>query len=139
MAEDARLAALEQFYAAYNAHDVAAAVALYAADGAHEEAATGQARTGAEALAQGLSGFFAMLAEARFERRDTVLAGPHAAVGYRMTGRMARDLGPLACKGRAIEIIGLHLFEFAEGKIRRTRDFWDPDAFKRQIAAETRA
>lgn len=126
---------IDAFYRAYNAHDAAAAVALYAPEGSHAEAASGQSRQGANALEKGLRGFFGMLKDLRFEERERIRAGGSMLVTYVMHGVMARDLGPMRARGQAIALPGAHLFEIADGRILRTVDYWDPAEFKRQVAA----
>ncbi|MEI4473838.1 nuclear transport factor 2 family protein [Frigidibacter sp. MR17.24] len=123
------------FYRAYNSGDAAAAVALYAGDGAHVEAASGQSRTGAAALQKGLAGFLGMFDGLRFDTQPPVRAGSKAVVTYVMHGTVNRDLGPLPARGKAVALRGVHLFEIEDGAIRRTTDFWDMDDFRAQVAA----
>ncbi|MDP3339275.1 nuclear transport factor 2 family protein [Frigidibacter sp.] len=126
---------IDDFYRAYNTGQAEAAVALYAEDGAHVEAASGQARQGHEALLKGLRGFLGMLDGLRFETSRPVRAGAKVVVPYVMHGVMTRDLGPMQARGQKIALHGVHLFEIAEGRIVQTTDFWDMDDFKAQVAA----
>ncbi|MEI4487890.1 nuclear transport factor 2 family protein [Frigidibacter sp. MR17.14] len=132
MEQDALIAA---FYRAYNAGDAGAAVALYAGDGTHVEAASGKARSGPEALRAGLEGFLAMFRDLRFETERPVRAGSQVVVTYLMTGTLVRDLGPLKAAGRRVALRGVHLFEIEAGRIRRSTDFWDFDELRAQVAA----
>lgn len=126
---------IDAFYAAYNAGDAEAAVALYAEDGAHVEAASGRARSGHEALLAGLRGFLGMLDGLTFETGRRIRAGDKVLVPYVMHGRMTRDLGPMTARGQKIALHGAHLFEFSGAEIRCTTDFWDFEEFRAQAGA----
>ncbi|MBB3772586.1 steroid delta-isomerase-like uncharacterized protein [Angulomicrobium tetraedrale] len=128
---------VEAFYAAYNGHDAAAAAALYAGDGWHEEAHNGMRREGRAALQAGLDRFFGFLAQAHWQVRERIDAGTQVAVVYTLTGALAVDIKGQPTRGRPIELKGVHLFDIADGAIRGTRDYWDPAAFQRQIAEMT--
>ncbi|MBS7543101.1 nuclear transport factor 2 family protein [Ancylobacter oerskovii] len=126
---------VDAFYAAYNLHDAAAAAALYREDGWHEEAHNGARRQGREALAAGLDRFFGFLAEAHWQPRERIDAGPNVAVVYTLTGTLAVDLKGKPTRGLPITLGGVHVFELADGAVAGTRDYWDPAAFQRQIEA----
>lgn len=126
------------FYAAYNGGDAAAAAALYAEDGWHEEAHNGARRQGRDALRTGLDGFFGFIAGAQWHPRERIDAGPQVAlVFYTLTGTLGVDIKGRPTRGRPIALKGVHLFELEDGQIRGTRDYWDPAAFQRQIAEMT--
>jgi len=127
-------AVVDRFYAAYNGHDVEAAVALYLEDGWHEEANAGRRRAGREAVAAGLAGFFRMMPDAAWQERERIRAGGSVAVVYTMSGHFSADVGPFKATGQAVELAGLHVIELDGDRIRGTRDFWDMAAFVRQIA-----
>jgi steroid delta-isomerase-like uncharacterized protein len=126
---------LEAFYAAYNAHDAAAAAALYTKDGRHDEIAMGKSRSGTAALQDGLEGFFRMLPDVSWSPKEVIRSGDWLAVTYRMTGtftpRAKQDQSIPQPKRVAID--GLHLLNVADGKIKATRDYWDKDVFLAQI------
>ncbi|MDQ0511836.1 nuclear transport factor 2 family protein [Ancylobacter amanitiformis] len=128
---------VEAFYAAYNGHDAAAAAALYAGDGWHEEAHDGTRRQGREALQTGLDRFFGFVTQAHWQPRERIDAGAHVAVVYTLTGTLGVDIKGLPTRGRPITLKGVHLFDLADGVLRGTRDYWDPAAFQRQIAEMT--
>ena len=123
---------IDAFYAAYNEGEAEAAIALYAEEAAHVEAASGRERRGRAALLSGLQGFLGLLDDLRFETGRRVHAGDKVVVPYVMQGRMTRDLGSMTARGQPIALHGVHLFEFSEGHIQRTTDFWNFDEFRAQ-------
>ncbi|MGG7566847.1 nuclear transport factor 2 family protein [Rhodovulum sp. DZ06] len=128
-------ALLDACYDACNRHDAAAAAALYAEDGRHEEAGSGHGRAGRAALEAGMAQFFGMLEDLRFERGEPILCGAEAVQPYVLRGRLARDLGPLKGRGQQIALPGTHLFRFAGGAIASTRDYWSFETFRAQAEA----
>lgn len=132
MTEDPLVAAL---YAAYNAHDAAAAAALYAPDGRHDEIAMGQSRSGQTALAEGLAGFFRMLPDVTWEPEAPIRSADWRAVRYRMRGTFTPRPRPEApCPApRTVVIEGMHLLLIRDGAIRISQDYWDKDVFLAQI------
>ncbi|SFJ14456.1 conserved hypothetical protein, steroid delta-isomerase-related/conserved hypothetical protein [Celeribacter neptunius] len=126
---------LEAFYAAYNAHDAAAAAALYAEDGRHDEIAMGKSRCGTAALQDGLEGFFRMLPDVVWSPKEVIRSGDWLAVNYRMTGTFTPrpKENQSAQLSKQVAIDGLHLLKVADGKIETTQDYWDKDVFLAQI------
>lgn len=125
-------ALIDRFYAAYDGRDAEAAVALYHADGWHDEVAMGKRREGREALAEGLRGFWRMLPDVAWDRRGYVRAADSVAVPYHMTGTFTPK-GEGAAP-RPIALDGLHLFEIRDGLLAGTRDMWDLDLFRAQMS-----
>ncbi|SON53779.1 Limonene-1,2-epoxide hydrolase [Hartmannibacter diazotrophicus] len=127
---------VDAFYRAYNAQDAAAATALYAQDGWHQEGDSGPRRDGQAALQQGLERFFVMLPDAHWLVRETVTCGGTVAVVYTLTGRLGIDIGGSPTRGKPIELAGIHMFQLGENSIAGTRDYWDIREFQRQIKGE---
>lgn len=128
-------ATIDAFYAAYNRHDWPAAVALYAPEGQHYEAAMGKTRTGAEALLAGLRGFGGMLPDVHWAETDRIVSGDHVVARYTMTGTFTprpTDAVPDP-RPRPVTLPGVHLFTLADGLVAATADYWDKDAFLAQI------
>ncbi len=123
---------IDRFYACYAARDAEGAAELYHADGWHEEVAMGKRREGRAALAEGLRGFWRMLPDVAWQRTGYVRAGDSVAVPYRMTATFTprgEDVAP-----RPIALDGIHLFELRDGLLAGTRDMWDLDLFRAQMA-----
>jgi len=124
---------LDAFYAAYDAGDAARAAALYAPEAIHFEVAQRAERRGAE-IQEGLRGFFESFPDARWEPRSRCLSVDRAAVAYTLTGTLTgAPLGPFEPRGQRLELTGVHLFEFAGGRIERSEDYWDAATFGRQM------
>lgn len=124
-------ALIDRFYAAYSARDAQAVALLYHPDGWHEEVAMGKRRTGHEALAGGLEGFWRMLPDVAWNRAGFVRSAETVAVPYHMTGTFTGKDGV----AHPIALDGLHLFEFRDGLLAGTRDLWDIEEFKAQMAS----
>lgn len=123
---------LTAYYEACNRHDAAAAAALCAEDARHEEAGTGHARAGRDAVEAGMARFFGMLEGLRFDLGEPILCGAEAVQPYVLRGRLTRDLGPMKGRGQEIALPGVHLFRFEGGRIALTRDYWSFETFRAQ-------
>lgn len=124
---------LTRLYRAYNQHDATAAAALYAADAEHEDIAIGHVMRGREAIAHGLSGFFAAFPDAHWSP-SVELEGPGSAVAsYLLTATLQTDFGPYKAAGQSLELRGVHVLRTADGSIRRSEDFWDSNTYGQQM------
>jgi len=127
------LTVLEALYQAYNAHDAAAAGALYAADGVHEDVATQRPQKGPAAIATGLNGFLTAFPDAQWtclgsgEQAGTVFSR------YVLTGSLQGDLGPIRADGQSLQLRGVHVLQVRDGRIERSEDYWDMATFQRQM------
>lgn len=121
------------FYDAYNRHDWAAAVALYAPEAGHFEAAMDKSRTGHAALEAGLRGFAGMLPDVRWTEVERIRSGAHVLVRHVMTGTYMPRADVADRSPRHVSLPGVHHFTLADGQIAATADFWDKDAFLAQI------
>lgn len=129
-------ATIDAFYAAYAAYDADAAAALYAEDGWHEEVAMAKRRIGRAAIGEGLVGFFRMLPDVTWTQAERIVSGASVAVVYSMRGTFtprAKD-GASGPQPKTVVLKGLHLFEFSETGLQGTKDYWNLDSFKQQIA-----
>lgn len=117
------------FLAAYNAHDWAGAVALYAETATHFEAAMDKSRSGPEALTAGLVGFGKMLPDVHWTEVERIISGAHILLRYDMTGTFTTREG----ESRALHLPGVLMFTLTDGTISATADYWDKDAFLAQI------
>ncbi|PVB59586.1 nuclear transport factor 2 family protein [Labrenzia sp. 011] len=123
------------FYSAYNAHDADAATRLYASEGWHEEVAMGGLRSGHAALRAGLEGLFRMLSDVHWQERQRIRSTESILVSYEMTGTFTpkpKEKGDDPAP-RSIRLPGVHVFEFSDGTLQGTRDYWDKSLFLSQI------
>jgi steroid delta-isomerase-like uncharacterized protein len=128
-------AVVDRFWAAYNAHEVDAAVALYAANATHHEVAQEKRTTGAGEIGSGLTRFLESFPDAHWEERRRIVSGDSAAITYRLTGHLAAPVGPFRTLGQALNLEGTFLIETAGGQITATADYWDAATFGRQMQA----
>lgn len=122
--------------AAYAARDAHAAATLYATDGSHREAATGQKRIGVHDIEAGLAHFMSCFPDAIWTTTHLIVEGNTAAVAYVLTGTLSARLGPFSPNGQRLELEGVHLVEVGDGLIRATVDYWDTGTFARQMGSE---
>jgi steroid delta-isomerase-like uncharacterized protein len=126
---------VNRFWAAYNAHDVDTAVALYTPDATHHEVAQNKRTQGADEIGSGLARFLESFPDARWEERQRIVSGDGGAIAYRLTGHLAAPLGPFRTPGRALDLEGTLLIEAGGGRITATADYWDATTFGRQMQA----
>ena len=127
----------ETFISVSNAHDAEALSRLYGENACHREAATGAQRSGRAAIAAGFEKFVTVLAAARWEPLETVVSGAEVLLIYRLTGRLAAQLGPFPGNGQPIDLFGAQKLSVAEdGRINLSLDYWNPRSFAAQAKRE---
>jgi SnoaL-like domain len=122
-------------HSAYNAHDPAAAAALYAADGRHRDVAMGAEHADPASISGGLAGFLAAVPDAHWAPGSVVVDGPLAAVCYELTGTLQSRLGPYEPLGQPVHLPGVLVVETDGRAIRSTVDYWDSGTLHRQLSA----
>lgn len=136
MTDAAARAVVSAFYEAYAARNPDAAAALYAADGSHEEVATGQVKNGRDDIAAGLAHFFAAFPDATWETAGPYWGTDGVAVPYTLRGTLRSRFGTFEPREQHLELRGVHVLELAGGTIARTYDYWDAGTFGKQMRAE---
>jgi steroid delta-isomerase-like uncharacterized protein len=136
LTDEAARGVVSAFYEAYAARDPVAAASLYAPDGIHEEVATGQVRTGRDAIAAGLAHFFAAFPDATWETADPYWGTDGAAVTYTLNGTLRSRFGPFEPRGQQLQLRGVHVLKLAGSAIARSSDYWDAGTFGKQMRAE---
>jgi flavin reductase ActVB len=122
-------------YDAYNRHDPAAAAALYAPDGTHEDIAQTRRAEGPDAVREGLTKFFTAFPDAGWEAEHIVGTEQHATSTYRLTGTLQGQLGPFQPAGQQLDLRGAHVVQTDEqGRIEFSIDYWDGGALAKQLA-----
>ncbi|WP_207559288.1 MULTISPECIES: nuclear transport factor 2 family protein [unclassified Nocardioides] len=126
------------FFSAYNAHDAAAAAALYSADGTHEDVAVGHVNRGRQAIQEGLAHFLSCFPDAHWDVLGSIDAASASVGWYVLTGTLQEDFGPIAARGQALQIRGVQVMCHEGGVIQSTSDYWDLATFQRQMADSDR-
>jgi steroid delta-isomerase-like uncharacterized protein len=121
--------------AAWNAHDVDAVVAWYAADGTHRMAsgATYTGHTDIRAMVERTLGGYPDLT---FAVRDGFVAadGVHFAIEYTMRGTQQGPIGERPGTGRTIEIDGVLVGKLDhDGRVTTCVDYLDHLSIRRQL------
>jgi steroid delta-isomerase-like uncharacterized protein len=120
-------------FAAYNAGDLAAVEALYAAEATHEDVALGHPKHGPKDIAAGLAYFLGRFPDARWTLRGHV-DGPSSSTGwYQLRGTLQSDFGKISACGQELDLRGVIVFTHDGGRITSTADYWDMHTFQRQM------
>ncbi|SHM91585.1 nuclear transport factor 2 family protein [Cryptosporangium aurantiacum] len=124
-------AVVERYLAALNAGD-ADAIAACVTDDFHNEhtSAAGRSLRGRAAYRDRLGGFLAEFQGLRYDVDDLLVDGDRAAVGYRMSFRLADPAGVL----KPVAVRGMFWFRVSEGLIAHRRDYWDGTTVQQQLA-----
>jgi maleamate amidohydrolase len=135
LADPAGLATLAgRFHEAYNAHDAAAAAALYAPRGRHVDVPMNSVSAGPEAIEQGLAHFLRCFADARWTPSAPIVGDGVVTIPYRLTGTLAERLGPFEPRGQQLDLAGVHVLVAPSGAIIESLDHWDRATLERQLA-----
>jgi steroid delta-isomerase-like uncharacterized protein len=131
-AESPTRAAVEQYLAALNAHDVVAAAMCVSDDFYNEHtSALGHTVRGRAAYLARLPQFLAQFRDLHYEVEEWIVDASRCAVPYRMTCTYADDLG----SAHPVTIRGMFRFRVEDGHIVHRVDYWDSAEFTRQISA----
>jgi uncharacterized protein (TIGR02246 family) len=122
---------IADFYRAYNAHDAESAAALYRDDGAHLDMARGSSRSGRAAVRDGLRGFFGAFEDLSWTVTSVHVGKEQHAAIYVMRGCADREGAR-----RPIALTGVHTFKVDGASLAETRDYWNLDEFRRQLAPD---
>lgn len=120
--------------AAYNAHDAAAISRALGPAGKQEDVPFGRVNTTPEDIIANLSPFFLAVPDAHWQEEHRIVAGKSVVVLYRLSGHLQRDLGPFKASGQFFICPGIFVVNFADADRVAAQDFWDPEAFGRQIS-----
>jgi steroid delta-isomerase-like uncharacterized protein len=110
---------------AYNAHDVAAATALYDENVTNLQLPWGKTVQGREAMRGVYLKIFQAFPDIRIEAENIVEEGGAVVVEWRFGGTMRGEFAGHAPTGRAFDMRGCEVFRVHDGKIREQRGYWD--------------
>lgn len=126
-------ALVDRWIAAFNAHDVAAIVALYAEDAELLDSGMKQMRHGRAAIEQWFVGRFAGMPSILYTPTSQTLIGQQqAAVTWTAQGRSPRLLGQVWLS-RPYRVDGVSVFTLSDGLIARQRGYYDHLAVVEQV------
>lgn len=129
---------VQEYLAAWNAHDSEALLALFADDCVYEDVALGRLEHGKERVGSLIKSVFADLADFRMDVTSAFGAGDWGATEWTMTGTFVHSTVPgLAATGRSFSVRGATILQLRDGKIRRNSDYLDVPSFLRQTGAKT--
>jgi steroid delta-isomerase-like uncharacterized protein len=127
-----RTSLIDAYFAAWNAHDGAALVRLFAPGGSYEDPSTRGAIPAAAlpALLERLAGAFPDLS---FERGPVLGLEARAAAEWTLRGHHRGPLWPgVNPTGRPVELRGVDVFEEEGGLLRSVRGLFDQQTFAEQ-------
>jgi len=133
-------ALIEAWYAAWNAHDVAAVQALVAADGVLEEPdAPEGGHRGPEAIGAWMSAWFKACPDMHLDEHQRWVSadGSTVATWFTVRGSFSGPLDPpgFAPTNTAIQVAGMDRTEIRDGLVARHQIFYDTTTVARQIGA----
>lgn len=110
--------------AAFNAHDVAAIVALYAPGAELYDAGMKRRRQGRQEIEDWFARRFRALPEIAYTPADEISEGAMVALTWTVSGRTPRLLG-LRWLARPFAVDGVSVFHIRDGQIARQRGYYD--------------
>ena len=131
--EDAHIT-LERYWAAFAAKDVEGAISNLTDDAVYEDRGIQHTVTGIDQIREFWKMYFQAAAQ-DFEaiRHTSVVDGNNYAMTWTVTFRVDGAFGPLQGTGQLINVEGVSVGEFRDGKIARNSDVWNLDAVTKQL------
>ena len=128
---------IDRYNAAWNAHDVAAIVAMHTDDSVFENHTTGDVNVGREAIGDAIRGIFTVFPDLEFETRrayvrDDLVVQEWTARGTHL-GKMNRAGLEVEPTGRSVEYRGLDVIPIEEGLVARKDVYSDGVTLLRQL------
>jgi steroid delta-isomerase-like uncharacterized protein len=131
---DRVLAANEETFRAWNAHDADAVAAVFAEDAEIVDVMTGEVVRGRAAIRTRTAGILAAFPDLRLARRMLLIDGPTNADQWVMTGTHRGEYLGIAPTGRAVEVRGATFSQFDErGLVTRDTNYVDVRALLAQL------
>lgn len=117
----------------WSSHDIDALLALHTEDLLVEDVPRGMSFCGPEQLRAYADAFFAGYPDVVFDLTSCFAANDFGSAEWVMRGTHLGDRPGLPASGKRVEVRGVSIFEFANGKIRRCSEYWDLSTLLRQI------
>ena len=128
---------IDRYNAAWNDHDVDAIVSMHTEDSVFENHTTGDVNVGKEAIAQAITGIFAVFPDLNFEARsqyirDDLVVQEWTARGTHQ-GPMNRSGMTIEPTGREVEYRGMDIIPIEGGLVARKDVYSDGVTLLRQL------
>jgi steroid delta-isomerase-like uncharacterized protein len=128
---------IDRYNAAWNAHDVAAIVAMHTDDSVFENHVTGDVNVGPEQIGRAISGIFAVFPDLAFETRrayirEDLVVQEWTARGTH-EGTMTRSGIEVQPTGKKVEYRGMDVIPIREGLVARKDVYSDSVTLLRQL------
>jgi steroid delta-isomerase-like uncharacterized protein len=117
----------------WSAHDPDGLVALFTDDLVYEDKALAHVHRGPDELRAFVQETVSGFPDVTFEMRSSFTTDAGGGAEWVMRGTHTGDLPGLPATGRAFEIHGASILEFAGNRIRRCTDYWDMVGFLKQL------
>jgi steroid delta-isomerase-like uncharacterized protein len=123
-----------QWLAAFNTRNVAAATLLYHEDAINLQVPMGQPVRGREAIIDALVHLFRAFPDSRAEVESMFEDGEWAIIEWILAGTFRGEFAGHAPTGRSFVLQGCEFFHVTQGKIRQQRGYWDKSTWFNQLA-----
>jgi steroid delta-isomerase-like uncharacterized protein len=125
---------MNDYVAAWNAHDMNKILSFCTDDVVFEEVAMGKVWRGKKEAKDFSSSTFADFPDFKIEKKSGFNAGDRGAGEWVMSGTFAHSSTPgMTATGKRFSVRGASIFEFRGGKISRESMYWDLASFLQQV------
>jgi steroid delta-isomerase-like uncharacterized protein len=125
--------AANQWLAAFNTHDAAAAAVLYHEDAINLQIPMGEPVRGREEIINALVRLFRAFPDSRAEAESVFEDGEWTTIEWILTGTFRDEFAGHAPTGRSFVLRGSEFFQVTQGKIRQQRGYWDKSTWFKQL------
>ncbi|WP_044044226.1 ester cyclase [Caballeronia insecticola] len=126
-------ATIDRFLAGWS-HDLPTLMTLFSDDVAYRDEPLKAQMNGKDELKDFASSFFSAFPDVEFAANSPAIqSADRAAVVWRATGTHDGKLLDVDPSGKTIDVAGVSVMEFKDGKIVRNVDYWDLATLLRQI------
>ena len=123
---------LERRLTAWQDRDPSTLAADHAIDGVVESPTHGRLRT-PDAIREVYATWFEAFPDIQFSHDDILIDGDRAAVSFRAKGTHIKPFGAVPATGRPMEIRGVLVYTFREGRIVHERRYYDSTSLLVQL------
>jgi steroid delta-isomerase-like uncharacterized protein len=126
--------AMNDYVAAWNAHDAGRILSFCTDDVVFEEVPMGKVWRGNKEAKDFISSSFVDFPDFKIELKSGFHAGDRGAGEWVMSGTFAHSSTPgMTATGKRFSVRGASIIEFRKGKISREAMYWDLAAFLQQV------